>query len=111
MDQLTLLIIPILLLFLALFFIFWLLMLIDAVTREFDSDTDKVVWVLVIIFTNIIGALVYYFALYKKYKSLKWFWLILLGMVVFFFIVLIVMVLFFGNGSSTGQVIRNLNLV
>ena len=40
-------------------FIFWLLMLIDAI--KYSSEKLKIVWVLVIIFAHIIGALVYYF--------------------------------------------------
>lgn len=49
-------------------FIFWILMLVDAVKRNFKSDTDKIVWVLVIIFTHIIGALIYYFMVKRKKK-------------------------------------------
>lgn len=41
--------------------IFWLWMLIDCVTRKFRSNTNKVIWVLVVVFGNIIGALVYFF--------------------------------------------------
>ena len=41
--------------------IFWIMMLVDAARREFKDDTMKVVWILVIAFTNVIGALVYYF--------------------------------------------------
>ncbi len=41
--------------------LFWLWMLIDAVTRKFDDNVEKLIWVLVIIFLNIIGALIYYF--------------------------------------------------
>jgi len=47
-------------------FIFWLIMLIDAIKREFPKDEDKVVWVLVLIFTNLLGAIVYYFVVKKK---------------------------------------------
>ncbi len=47
-------------------FIFWLFMLIDCVKRNFKEDSEKIVWVLVIIFTGIIGALIYYFVVKKK---------------------------------------------
>ena len=47
-------------------FVFWLIILIDVVRRRFKSDIDKVVWVLVIIFANWIGALIYYFLVYRK---------------------------------------------
>lgn len=40
-------------------FIFWLMMLIDAIKHS--PEKMKIVWVLVIIFAQIIGALVYYF--------------------------------------------------
>ena len=37
-------------------------MIIDCAKRKFKKDIDKVVWILVIIFLNLIGAVVYYFA-------------------------------------------------
>lgn len=40
-------------------FVFWLLMLIDAIKHS--PEKMKMIWVVVIIFTQIIGALVYYF--------------------------------------------------
>ena len=36
-------------------------MLIDCIKRGFKKENDKVVWILVIIFLHIIGAIVYYF--------------------------------------------------
>ena len=42
-------------------FIFWISMLIDCIKRRFKEDSEKIVWVLVIILTGIIGALIYYF--------------------------------------------------
>lgn len=41
--------------------IFWVVMLVDAIRRDFRDNTMKIVWVLVIVFTHFIGALVYYF--------------------------------------------------
>ena len=49
-----------------LFFVFWLFMLIDCAKRKFRNDTDKVVWILVIVLIGVIGALVYYFAVKRK---------------------------------------------
>ncbi|MBD3362638.1 hypothetical protein GF362_02870 [Candidatus Dojkabacteria bacterium] len=46
--------------------IFWILMLIDAIQREYDKENDKLMWVLIIVFTHIIGAAVYYFVEKKK---------------------------------------------
>ena len=47
-------------------FIFWLWMLIDCIKRDFTKSNDKIVWILVIIFTQIIGAIIYYFVVKKK---------------------------------------------
>ena len=41
--------------------IFWIVMLVDAIRRDFSDSTMKIVWVLVIVFTHFVGALVYYF--------------------------------------------------
>jgi prolipoprotein diacylglyceryltransferase len=50
----------------ALFFIFWIWMLVDCVVKKkFD---DKLIWVLVLIFLHFIGALLYYFLVYRKQK-------------------------------------------
>jgi cytochrome bd-type quinol oxidase subunit 2 len=51
---------------LALVFAFWIWMLVDALMRK--KFEDKLVWVLVIIFLHIIGALLYYFLVYSKKK-------------------------------------------
>ncbi|HUJ10858.1 MAG TPA: PLD nuclease N-terminal domain-containing protein [Verrucomicrobiae bacterium] len=40
---------------------FWIWMLIDCIKHEASEGNDKIIWVLVIIFTNWIGALIYYF--------------------------------------------------
>lgn len=77
---------PIIALFGILFFIFWLIMLVDAATRKFKEETEKVIWILVILLTNLVGALIYYFVVYRKDKSLKWFWIT-------FFVVLGIMLL------------------
>ena len=47
-------------------FIFWILMLIDCAKRNFKKDNDKIIWVLIIIFTGIIGAIIYYFVIKKR---------------------------------------------
>ncbi len=46
-------------------FVFWILMIVDCVKRKFKDDTEKVVWLLVIIFAGIVGALIYYFIIKK----------------------------------------------
>lgn len=49
-------------------FIFWLWMLIDCLKREFE---DKLVWVLVLILTGFLGAILYYFLVKSKTKEKK----------------------------------------
>jgi Phospholipase_D-nuclease N-terminal len=41
--------------------VFWIWMLVDCLTNEAIQGTDKIVWVLVIIFVHFLGALIYYF--------------------------------------------------
>ena len=43
----------------AFIFAFWIWMLVDCVKR--DKLKDKLVWIIVLIFLNIIGALIYFF--------------------------------------------------
>lgn len=42
--------------------IFWIVMLVDAIRREFRDSNLKIVWVLVLVFTHLLGALIYFFA-------------------------------------------------
>lgn len=39
--------------------LFWLWVLIDCATKEFNDGNNKIVWVIIIIFTSWIGALIY----------------------------------------------------
>jgi prolipoprotein diacylglyceryltransferase len=39
--------------------IFWIWMLIDCATHERNS-TDKLIWILIILFTHVLGALIYF---------------------------------------------------
>jgi cytochrome c oxidase assembly factor CtaG len=41
--------------------IFWIWMIVDCATNPSLKDTDKIVWILVVIFLHLPGALVYYF--------------------------------------------------
>ncbi|WP_339730056.1 PLD nuclease N-terminal domain-containing protein [uncultured Gimesia sp.] len=41
-------------------FVLWVWMLIDCLKNEPSDGNDKIIWVLVIIFLNGIGALIYY---------------------------------------------------
>ncbi len=42
-------------------FVFWLWMLIHAITNKGPQDAEKIVWVLVIIFLPFIGSIIYFF--------------------------------------------------
>lgn len=46
--------------------IFWIWMLIDCVLRKFKSNTNKIIWVLVIVFGHFIGALIYFIFVRRK---------------------------------------------
>lgn len=56
--------------FILLFFfwptLFWILMLIDCMNRNFNNPTDKIAWILVLILLNFIGATLYYFLVKNK---------------------------------------------
>lgn len=41
--------------------VFWIWMLIDCATKEPSTGNDKLIWILVIALTHLIGAAVYYF--------------------------------------------------
>jgi uncharacterized membrane protein len=55
--------------FFILLFVFWVVMLIDAIKHS--PEKMKIVWVLVIILTNVIGALIYYFVEKKPREKAK----------------------------------------
>ena len=40
---------------------FWIWMLIDCVTKEPSTGNDKLIWVLIIVLANGLGALLYFF--------------------------------------------------
>ena len=40
---------------------FWIFMLVECATKEPSNGNDKLIWILIIIFTHWIGALIYYF--------------------------------------------------
>jgi len=42
-------------------FAFWIWMIIDCATNEPSAGNDKVVWIIIIVFAQIVGALIYYF--------------------------------------------------
>jgi hypothetical protein len=48
--------------------IFWVFMLVDVVNRKFKQESDKTLWLLVVILTGLIGAIIYYFQIKKSDK-------------------------------------------
>lgn len=74
LDELVFAIIPFTMFFL--FFgigilgtLFWLWMLIDCAMKEPSEGNDKLIWVIVIVFTNLLGALIYFFV--RRPKRIK----------------------------------------
>jgi len=58
--------------------VFWVWMLIDCISRDYrefgtlissDKSLDKLVWVLLLIFTSALGALAYYVAVYRRPRT------------------------------------------
>ncbi len=45
---------------------FWIWMVVDCAGRRFKKSEDKIVWILIIIFLHIIGAIIYYFGVKRK---------------------------------------------
>lgn len=41
--------------------IFWLWMLIDCAVNEPSQNNDKIVWIILILFLHVLGALLYFF--------------------------------------------------
>ena len=41
--------------------IFWIWMLVDCATKEPSEGNDKLIWILIIVFTHLLGALIYFF--------------------------------------------------
>ncbi|MCM8782227.1 MAG: PLDc N-terminal domain-containing protein [Candidatus Omnitrophica bacterium] len=47
--------------------LFWFLMLIDCCRRKFDKGVERLIWLAIILFANILGVTLYYF-LIKRYN-------------------------------------------
>ncbi len=47
-------------------FVFWLMMLMHACTHE---NKDKTLWILIIVFTGFIGAVIYYFVVKRELQT------------------------------------------
>lgn len=60
--------IPLMMIGLALL-VFWIWMLVDCATKESSQGNDKLIWILIIILTHWIGALIYFFVRRPKRKQ------------------------------------------
>ena len=49
---------------------FWIWMLVDCATKEPSAGNDKIIWILVIIFTHWLGALIYFLVRRPERKRL-----------------------------------------
>ncbi len=50
-------------------FVIWIMGLIDCLKRDFEKSTDKIIWILVILFLNAPGSIIYYFVVVKPTKK------------------------------------------
>ena len=50
--------------------VFWIIMLVDAINRkDWDHENDKLTWLLIMVLTGIIGSVIYYFMVKRKYRN------------------------------------------
>ena len=47
-------------------FIFWIWMIVDCAKRKNIYDGERVAWIIVLVFLQVIGAVIYYFAVKRK---------------------------------------------
>ena len=47
-------------------FAFWIWMLIAAIQNKGLTDNDRIIWVLVIVFLHVLGAIIYFFVGHPK---------------------------------------------
>jgi hypothetical protein len=50
--------------------VFWVWMLVDCAMHEPSTGNDKLIWIIVIVLTHFIGALIYFFARRPQRKQL-----------------------------------------
>jgi hypothetical protein len=50
--------------------VFWIWMLVDCATKEPSTGNDKIIWILIIVFTHWIGALIYFLVRRPERKKL-----------------------------------------
>lgn len=50
--------------------VFWIWMIVDCATNEPAGDNNKIVWILVIVLTHLLGAAIYFFVRRPERKRL-----------------------------------------
>ncbi len=45
---------------------FWIWMIVDCVQRDFKKKDEKIIWLLIIILVQVVGASVYYFVIKRE---------------------------------------------
>ena len=51
--------------------VFWILMLLDIVNRKFPKKDDKLLWAVILLFAQVVGAVLYYLIVKSKDKKSK----------------------------------------
>jgi hypothetical protein len=46
--------------------VFWVWMLVDCLSKESKEGNDRLIWTLVIVFTKLVGATLYFFMRYRR---------------------------------------------
>jgi len=49
--------------------VFWILMIVDCAKRKFKNDNDKIVWIVLLALTHLLGATIYYFVVKRNGKK------------------------------------------
>lgn len=47
-------------------FVFWIFMLVDAAKRKYPKEDQRLMWIIIVALTGLIGALIYYFIIKRK---------------------------------------------
>ena len=50
---------------------FYIWMLVDSIMRDYEKNDEKLVWILLIVFTQVIGAIIYFFVVKLNDKKKK----------------------------------------
>ena len=48
---------------------FWIAMIIDCCKRKFNNGLERLIWLLVLLFTNLLGMIIYFFLITKYHPD------------------------------------------